>query len=90
MAKKMMLKVVILVSLLIFQLADSHETVTTPPVESPHHPPVESPHPPPKIGANYRQGRIYAIGHAGRAARDAIAFRQALPVTMKPALVTPI
>ncbi|CAL8099112.1 unnamed protein product [Prunus armeniaca] len=52
MAKKMMLKVVILVSLLIFQLADSHETVTTPPVESPHHPPVESPHPPPKIECN--------------------------------------
>lgn len=41
-------------------------------------------------GANYRQGRIYARGHAGRAARDAIAFPQALLVTMKPALVTPI
>ncbi|BFG17654.1 gibberellin-regulated protein 11 [Prunus yedoensis var. nudiflora] len=39
MAKKMMLKVVILVSLLILQLADSQETVTTPPVESPHPPP---------------------------------------------------
>ncbi|KAL6295577.1 hypothetical protein ACE6H2_003719 [Prunus campanulata] len=63
MAKKMMLKVVILVSLLILQLADSQETSVMENV-------IE--------GANYRQGRIYARGHAGLAARDAIAFHQAL------------